>query len=320
MTQSVEIKQQQAFVVLNPVAGRTTPADVRYALEQVFGDGWTYSIYETQPDDDITAKVKQALAEGCDLVVAAGGDGTVSMVANGLVGSTVPLGIIPAGSANVLALELGIPGEIPAAAALLIGNHVQRQLDVMQIENQYFLLQIGIGLDSLMIKDTDRAAKRAFGRWAYMQTLVKKLFGFQSQRFTIIADGKRLRPRAAQVLVANAGTLGAKPLTWGPDIHPNDGRLDLCIVTVRTLFDYPRVAAQFITGKRNNSANIQYVQITDQVTIAADRPMPVQADGEIIGNTPISVKVVPHGIRVIVPPDAEPASPIKVFREANRNT
>jgi len=320
VTQHTETTPGHAFVVLNPVAGRTTPEDVRNALDTTLGQGgWEYEIYETKPDDDIPAQVRHALDEGCDLVIAAGGDGTVSMVANSLVGSDVPLGILPAGSANVLALELGIPGDIPTAAALLVGEHGKRKLDVMRMGEHYFILQIGVGLDAIMIKDTDREAKRALGRWAYMQTLARNLLGYESPRFTIVVDGKRMRPRAAQVLIANAGTLGAKPLTWGEHIHPNDGQLDLCIVRVRTLLDYPRVIWQFVTGRRGNKNNIQYVPIHESVTLAADKPLPVQADGEIIGTTPITVTVVPRGITVITPNEPETASPLKIFREAARD-
>ncbi|MBC8161992.1 MAG: diacylglycerol kinase family lipid kinase [Roseiflexaceae bacterium] len=311
---------KRAFVVLNPVAGRTAPDAVEAAISAAFdGGSWTYDIYQTEPDVDLQERVRAAVAAGCDLVIAAGGDGTVSMVANCLVGSDVALGILPAGSANVLALELGIPADINAAAALLVGDHHQRELDVMRMENNYFILQIGVGLDSLMIKETDRESKRAFGRWAYMRTLANNLVGFESQRFSIVVDGKRLRPRAAQVLIANAGTLGARPLTWGDHIQPSDGHLDLCIVKVRSLLDYPRVLYQFLTGRRRGSSNIEYMRIQESVTIACDRPLPVQADGEIIGTTPISVRVVPHGIRVIVPLDAKPAAPIKIAREANRH-
>lgn len=311
--------QSRAFVVLNPVAGRTTPDDVKNALDATLGQhGWKYDIYETKPDDDISAEIKRALGEGCDLIIAAGGDGTVSLVASSLVGHDVPLGILPAGSANVLALELGIPADIPQAAELLIGQHQLLDLDVMQTGDRYFVLQIGVGLDALMIKDTDRQSKRTLGRWAYMVTLVQKMFGFKGERFTLIADGKRMRPRAAQVLIANAGTLGAKPLTWGEHIAPNDGHLDLCVVKIRTLADYPRIIWQFLTGKRKQQSNIEYTRIEKQVTLTTDLPMPVQADGEIIGNTPIQVNVVPHGIKIVVPVDAETASTISVAREAGK--
>lgn len=313
-------QQSRAFVVLNPVAGRTTPEDVTSALDATLRqNGWTYDVYQTKPDDDVSAEIKQALEEGCDMVIAAGGDGTVSLVASSLVGSGVPLGVLPAGSANVLALELGIPGDIPTAAELLVGEHHVRDLDVMQTDSRYFILQIGIGLDSLMIKDTDRQAKRLFGRWAYMTTLVGKLYGHHSQRFTLVVDGKRMRPRAWQVLIANAGTLGVPPFRWGPDIFPTDGELDLCVFNVRKFTDYPRLIWQLLTGRYKSGSNITYFRIQKHVVVTTDKPLPVQADGEIIGETPIQISVVPRGIKLITPREEPTVSAVSVAKEADKD-
>jgi diacylglycerol kinase family enzyme len=133
--QTVATKQGRVFVVLNPVAGTSAPTDVRQTLETLFTEHRRQcSVYETSGDDDaLTAKLEQARQEGYDLVVAAGGDGTVSLVANNLVGSDIPLGILPVGTANVLALELGIPQTLEQVAALFIGEHQVRELDVMRL-------------------------------------------------------------------------------------------------------------------------------------------------------------------------------------------
>lgn len=321
MEQTVATKQGRVFVVLNPVAGTSAPADVRQTLETLFTEhGRQCSVYETSGDDDaLAAEMAQVRQDGYDLVVAAGGDGTVSLVASNLVGSDIPLGVLPVGTANVLALELGIPQTLEQAAALLVEDHQVRELDVMRLGERHFILQIGIGLDSLMIKDTSRQAKRLFGRLAYMTTLLGKLFGYRSQRFTMLVDGKRMRPRAWQVLVANAGTLGAPPFRWGPDIHPTDGELDLCIFNVRTPMDYARILWRFVTGRHKHGPNISYVRVRNQAIITTDRPLPVQADGEIIGETPVQVAVVPRGIAVIVPPNTEPAAAVDVAHEASKD-
>ena len=317
----VEAKPRQALIVLNPVAGRTTPEGLRAVLDTSFKQrGWEYEIYETKPDDSIGKRVRRAIDNGVDLVIAAGGDGTVSLVADSLVNTNIPLGILPAGSANVLALELGLPNDLAQAAEVLAGDHRELTLDLMKTEGRYFILQIGIGLDAMMIQDTDRRSKRIAGRWAYMSTLVKKMLGFQGQRFTIVVDGKRLRPRAAQILVANAGTLGIPPFRWGPDISLSDGELNLCIAKLRTMRDYPRLAWQLLKGDYSQSSNIDYIPFKKQITITTDDALPIQADGEIIGETPIRITVVPKGLRVIVPLEPEKAvtSPLKMAREADK--
>lgn len=302
MEHVVETAQSRAFVVMNPMAGHSTSAVMHQTLEATFGSSdWQYHVYETTGNDDIEAEVRAALADGCDLVVAAGGDGTVSEVAHALVGSDVPLGILPVGTANVLSLELGLPQDVVQAAALFTGDHTLRALDAMQVNGHSYVLQIGVGLDALMIKDTARGAKRVFGRLAYMTTLAMRMVGYQSRRCTLLIDGQRMRPRAWQLLVANAGTLGFPPFRWGPDIDPSDGELDLCIFNVRLPLDRLRIAWQLLTGRHQTSHSISYVRVRKRVIITTDDPMPVQADGEIIGNTPIQIDIVPQAIKVIVP-------------------
>jgi YegS/Rv2252/BmrU family lipid kinase len=298
------------FVVLNPMAGNSTADDIRAALERHFStDSWTQEIYETTGDEEVSDIVRAALERGCDLVVAAGGDGTVSEVAEALMHSDVPLGIIPVGTANVLARELELPLDLEDACALLVGEHATNSIDAMQVGDKAFFLQIGVGIDSLMIRDTDRAAKRRFGRAAYLWTALKWLIGYQPRRFTIAVDGRRLRPRAAQVLIANGGVLGMPPFSWGPHIRPDDGRIDVCVVSAHALTDYLRVGWQVLIGHRQRSQNIRYYSAERSVIIDADRPLPVQADGEILGETPVQVQVVPDAVAVVVPPSAPQEQP-----------
>jgi YegS/Rv2252/BmrU family lipid kinase len=293
----------RVFVVLNPMAGNSTATNVRAALDRHFSaDTWAQEIYETTGDEEVSDIVRAALARGCDLVIAAGGDGTVSEVAEALVHSDVPLGIIPVGTANVLARELGLPLDLEGACALLAGEHATNSIDAMQVGDKAFFLHIGVGLDSLMIRDTDRASKRRFGRAAYLWTALKWLIGYQPRRFTIAVDGRRLRPRAAQVLIANGGMLGMPPFRWGPHIRPDDGRIDVCVLSARSLSDYLRVAWQVLIGHRRRSPNIRYYSAMRSVVVDADRPLPIQGDGEILGETPVRVQVISDAVVLVVPP------------------
>ena len=295
---------QRVLVVLNPVAGQAQAEVVRQLLEATFrAHHCEHVIYETTGDDDVAAEIAGLEPAGLDLVVAAGGDGTVALVAHALVGHDLPLGILPLGTANVLALELGIPGDPAGAAELLVGEHRRRALDLMRVGNRHVVLQIGVGLDALMIRDTDRAAKRRLGRLAYLLTLAEKLHRHRARRFSLLVDGRHLRPRARQVLVANGGTLGTPPLRWGPDIAPDDGVLDLCIWQVGTPRYYLQQLWHLLTGRARQGPVLTYHRVHQQVVIAASAPLPVQADGEIIGETPVQVAVVPHAVQVIVPPE-----------------
>lgn len=296
-------KHQQVYVVLNPMAGNSTSNDIRTALEKHFDGQIELEIYETTgvEGEDVVTLVRAAVARGFTLIIAAGGDGTVSEVAEGLVETNIPMGIIPVGTANVFARELALPLTLEEACALLAGEHTSSSIDAMKVGEKYFVLQIGIGLDSLMIRDTERQAKRRFGRAAYIWTMLTRLAGYQPRRFTIVADGRRLRPRASQVLVANGGVLGVPPFRWGPHIAPNDGKIDVCIVSARTALDYLGLIWHTVLGQQRRDRNVRYLVAKQSIAISADHALPIQADGEILGETPVQIQVVPAAINVIVP-------------------
>jgi diacylglycerol kinase (ATP) len=302
---------RHVFAVLNPVAGSIDASRVRQALERHFPAGSTVcEIHEAGPDDRIAEVVRAALGRGCDLVVAAGGDGTVSMVANGLIGhdasGSVPLGIIPLGTANVLSRELGIPVDLELACQLVAGPHATTRIDGMRVGPACYFTQIGVGIDALMIRDTLREHKRRFGRVAYLWTAATRLLGFQPRRFMLVADGHPRRARASQIVVANSGILGQPPFRWGPDIRPDDGRLDVCIVRARNLIDYMKLSWFVLNGQHRRSPNVRYLAANQGVTISSQRPLPVQGDGEIIGETPVDIGVAPRAVAVIVPVAAAP--------------
>jgi diacylglycerol kinase family enzyme len=298
---------RRVFAALNPAAGSAKATDVRQALARHFPEGQAAcEIHEAGAGEPIDALVHAALARGCDLVVAAGGDGTVSMVAGALAGDAadVPLGIIPLGTANVLARDLGIPLDPEEACRLLASppeGHATTRIDAMRVGPGCYFTQVGVGIDALMIRDTRREDKRRFGRIAYLWTASTHLLGFQPGRFVVEADGRRQRARASQVVVANSGILGQPPFRWGPDIRPNDGRLDVCIIRARTLLDYARLGWYVLTAQHHRSPNVRYLAVRHAVAISSRRPLPVQGDGEILGETPVTVEVVPGAVAVIVP-------------------
>jgi len=304
-------QQERIFVVLNPMAGSSNADDIRQAVHVQLGEQVHIDIYETTGAEDVVAIVRAELANNPSIVVAAGGDGTISDVAEALISTDTRLGIIPVGTANVFARELGIPLDLAGACALLDSQANTTSVDAMKVGEQYFVLQIGIGIDSLMIRDTDRQSKRRFGRAAYMWTAFTRLIGYQPTRFTILADGKRLRPRASQVLIANGGVLGVPPFRWGPNIRPDDGKIDVCIVSARTALDYLGLIWHTVLGQQRRDRNVRYVTAERSIVISADQPLPIQADGEIIGDTPIQIKVVPNALKVIVPAPTSPAATAK---------
>ncbi len=303
-------RASRLFVILNPSAGSYRAGEVHVALERHFAcDDGTCDVHQTSGAEDLARLAREAAGRGCDVVVAAGGDGTVSAVAGGLVGTGARLGILPMGTGNVLARELGLPLALEEAVALLAGPHATTALDALKVGDRYFFTQVGVGLDALMIRGTRTEHKKRFGRLAYLWTAFTQLLGFRPRRFTIRVDGRREQHRASQVLVANSGTLGQPPFRWGPDIRPDDGRASVCIFRPHTLLDYTRLAWNFLRGRHRDEPSVRYRTAGQSVRIDSRRPLPVQADGEIIGRTPVTLEIIPGAVRVVVPPDGRPAEP-----------
>ena len=304
-----EPKFPRVYVVLNPKSGTCDLETARALLWRSFSIvGGRCEIHEPDDFDGLRDLVSQAVRSGVDLVVAAGGDGTVSAVAQVLVGTNTPLGIVPLGTANVLAKELGIPIAIEAAVALLTGSCSLSRIDAMEVNGGHYFTQVGVGIDALMIRDTTTEHKRRFGKAAYLWTALSFLIGFQPQKFTLTVDGKPSRHHASQVVVANCGMLGHPPFRWGPGIRPDDGRLDLCVVRARTAAHYLRLGFDVIRGRHKSNSSVRYAKIAREVTIATKTPLPAQADGEIVGETPTTVRLVQGALRVVVPEFSENGS------------
>jgi YegS/Rv2252/BmrU family lipid kinase len=300
----------KVFAVLNPRSGSCTVEDVREAIRDHMA-GAEIEIHEVSEGDDLRAIVRDALRRGCDPIIAAGGDGTVSTVADVLVGTGTFLIVFPLGTANVLARELGIPIDLDGASRLGAGRlnpgslsgrrHAVVVIDAMKIAGRHYFTQVGVGIDSLMIRDTAVEQKRKFGRLAYIRTALTSLVGFQPRRFAVTVDDRTFSVKASQVLVANTGMMGGPMLRWGPDIRPDDGRLDVCIVRARSILDYAALFVHVLLGSHKKSPNVRYVVASRSVVIEAKHPLPVQADGEILGTTPVRIEIVPLALKVVVP-------------------
>jgi YegS/Rv2252/BmrU family lipid kinase len=291
---------RRALIVINPLAGSSDVDRVREAMARAASGGLHCDVHVVAPAEQVTVAVRAALPGGFDLVAAAGGDGTVSAVASALVHTDIPLGIIPTGTGNILARDLGIPLDLDTALQLLCGPHHTRPLDAIRVSQQYYLLSVGVGLSAVMMRDTTLEDKRRLGRLAYVLRGLQALLGFQPQRFTLSVDGKSSRVRAAEVVVANSSTVGGPSIRWGPQVRLDDGVLDVCIVRARVPPDYFKIAWSLLRRQKKDP-RVRFLRAKRSIVINAGRPLPVEADGDLIGQTPVQMLVVPAAVRVIVP-------------------
>lgn len=304
-TQNAAMKKNRVFVVLNPVAGTTDAGNARDLITKYCEDqGWDCDIHETQKNEDIRHLVHEALKKEVDIVIAAGGDGTVSEVVGGMINSNVPMGIIPAGTGNNLARDLAIPVDLKAALSLLGDNHAIQRLDVMEVNHKkFYVLNVSVGLTSQVMKKTKRDEKRRFGFFAYLWHAIESILHTDMHVFHIQVDGKKsLRVRASELMVANAKFMGLQPQLDGVEISPGDGRMDIFIVRTESFREYLNLAAAFILRRKpEEDPTLHHIEARNMVQIRSEAPLPAQADGEMIGTTPVEIRLIPDSLQIIVP-------------------
>ena len=231
--------------------------------------------------------------------MAAGGDGTVSQVVDGLIGSSVPLGIIPVGTGNMLARDLEIPLKIDQAVALIAGTHTLRKIDAMRVNNRVCILSASLGPSAEVMRDTSSESKNRFGFLAYIWQALGKLFKLKRRFITVDIDGKTAKYQTVDASVFNCGILAKTLYPQGPDIRVDDGHLDVWIVDFRTIQDYPQYLFRIICKKPTKQLS-HFLKANRSVMINSNIPMPVQADGESIGTTPVVVEVLPGAVTIFV--------------------
>lgn len=257
----------------------------------------------------------EAAARGCSgRVIAAGGDGTVGAVADALIragasasaggAAPVPLGIVPLGTANVLARELGLPMDWEGAAEVAMESSGRRRIDAIRCGpgGRHLLTQAGMGVDAEMIRATRAEEKRRLGRWAYILRAISGMGRARSRRFRIAIDGGAAETaRATQVLIANCGTLGQRGFQWGPDIALDDGVMDVCAILARGWGDYLAVALDFALGRTRENPRVRYWKARSRVEVRTRRRVSAQADGESIGTTPLTFEMRAGCLEVVAP-------------------
>jgi diacylglycerol kinase (ATP) len=233
--------------------------------------------YEVPKTRKAPKAVRRAVKKGAKLIFVWGGDGMVQRCIDALAGSQkVELAILPAGTANLLATELGIPKDI--AKAVRIGlRGTRRKLDVGVINGERFAVMAGTGLDARVMRDVDGARKRRLGRVAYIHSGVKATRA-KAVRMTVRVDGTAwFKGKASLVLIGNIGTVtGGLPVF--PEASPSDGMLDVAVVTASGTWQYVRVLSRLVGGHPDRSPLVEMTR-GKKIDIALARRIPYQLDG-----------------------------------------
>lgn len=297
-------KRLKTYVIQNPVSGLSEPETVREKIRLVMSEHQIpFEIYETSGREDIHEIVKVAIKNGFEQFIAVGGDGTISSVASGLVHTRIPLVIIPTGTVNALARELQIPMALDDAVRWWASDCRSKMVDVIQVRERFYLLNVSAGTSAGIMKEVKREDIHRFGVLVFLWHGLKRIAGIPSYRFQLLIDGRRVNFRASEVMVANSGVLlGLNALQLDPEASLDNGKLSVCHARLQTVFDYVRIAFQILTTPLEENRELNCIDAMHEVTIQANHPIPVQGDGELIGYTPVTVKLIPRSLHLILPP------------------
>lgn len=298
----------KAYLVVNPTADGAGDT-LRTSVEKQCADrGWEPpTVLETSTDGDGppgAQEAARAVAEGADLVLSYGGDGTVRAVVCGLAGSGVPLGILPAGTGNLLARNLEMPLDVDEALTVAFDG-VDRPIDVGRTgdKGECFVVMAGLGFDAQMMADAPTALKHRVGWLAYLVSGARHLRG-ESHRVTLTLDDKAPIVRHARmVLVGNVGTLQGG-LDLLPDAVPDDGTLDLVVLSPTGFTDWVRVVSRLIRRSKDEDSRVERFRARE-VRIDVRHGWEAQLDGDPMGKRRSMTASVEPGALVIRVPREE---------------
>lgn len=292
-----EPSRRRVLFLRNPHA-RSGEDQAETARQSLLGCGLEVIAEEAAPERFRDA-VERARGR-VDVVVVGGGDGTINAAVPALVGRDLPLGVLPMGTANDLARSLAVP-LAPADACRVIATGAARAIDLGMVNGHYFLNAAGVGLSGAVTRRLDRARKRRWGVLSYAQAALdawreSDVFGARMR-----VNGEELYIRSLQVMVGNGRHYGGG-MTVAEDATIDDGLLHVYSIEPVPFLQLVGMAPRFRRGSQARSDAVMLVR-TQELELVTDRPVPVNADGELVGSTPARFSVVPRALRVVVPVD-----------------
>ncbi|MCB5283054.1 diacylglycerol kinase family protein [Arthrobacter sp. AL08] len=278
---------RRAAVVINP-AKSGGPELQREILRLCETQGWAEPLWlETSIEDPGTGQARQALEAGVDVVIAAGGDGTVRCVAEVLAGTKTPMGLVPLGTGNLLARNLGVDISDPVAACRGVLTGSERTIDVVKAtldhsdEQQLFLVMAGLGYDAAIMADTVDVLKDRMGWVAYVEAGIRKLPGKPVKAKISVDGGKTVQRRIRSVMIGNCGRIMGGVEIF-PDAKFDDGVLDLLVLAPRGRFGWLGVVAGIFGRNKRETESVEYFQ-GKAAEITLEREQEFQLDGDHLG-------------------------------------
>jgi YegS/Rv2252/BmrU family lipid kinase len=291
---------RNAVIITNPASGSYArfAHDLEETVTFLQQANWQVELKLTESAGDGSRLAREAVEQKADIVIAAGGDGTINEIIQELAGSETALGVLPIGTVNVWAREMVIPLESAGARDVLL-HGITRQIDLGRINNRYFLLMVGVGFDGEVAHAVEKTHAKRFGVLGYVFTMLKMSVQFRGFRVALTIDGQERRTRAFQIVIGNTQLYGgAVTFTWKAKC--DDGLLDVCIVRTGSRWRFLLLLRDLILQRKQKRELVTY-QTCTSLEIRSRRPIALQIDGDAAGQTPATIQIAPGALKVIVP-------------------
>lgn len=298
---------RSACLIFNPVSGQGDKDQDLATIKSILEPEIELDIQFTTKEISGGELAREAVKRNVEMIIASGGDGTVSTVAEALIGTNIPLGAIARGTANAFANALGIPDTIePACKTILAG--VTKKVDAALCNEQPMILLAGVGFEADTVEDADREAKDRLGMLAYVLSGLKQLKEIKQFTAEIETPDKIITVDTSAVTIANAAPPSSVLAHGTAGVIFDDGLLDVTILSPKTALGAITTSIQLLQSTANEETveaeGVGYLR-SSWVKVTANPPQKVVVDGEIIGTTPIEIKCIPGGLTVFVPSELE---------------
>jgi YegS/Rv2252/BmrU family lipid kinase len=301
-----------AHLIFNPVAGQRDPDADLALIRSLLEPQLLLNVVMTRPDLDPAAQTRELIAmiqkrqasdTGSVMIVASGGDGTVSAVAGAVIGTDIPLGVIPRGTANAFSAALGIPTDVRGACHTLLAGHTQ-VVDAARCNDTPMILLAGLGFEAGMVNRASRQLKNRLGPLAYVLAGAQQLASQESFRARLVLDGHSFELEAAAITIANVAPATSVLAQGFGQVIPDDGLLEITIATalshIQGLHALASLMASAVVGSATEREDLLCMRARE-IVVSTDPPQRLVIDGEILEANPITFTCLPRALTLVAP-------------------
>lgn len=292
-----------AVIIANPTAGSYLfhTRQIDETVTFLRSNGWDVELCLTEKAGDARRLARLAVEQQMEVVIAAGGDGTINEIIQELAGSETALGVLPVGTVNVWARETNIPLDDVGARKVLVDGKLRR-VDLGKVNDRYFLLMAGIGFDAEVAHAIEKKPIKRLGVVGYLLLGTWLSLGYESFRTYLTVNGRLIKKDALQIIIGNTQLYGGTiKYTW--QAQCDDGQLDVCVVRKRNMLGRFIIFIDFLLRREQRHQWVTYAK-SDVIEVRTRQPVAIQVDGDPSGFTPAKFTVAPQALKVIVPHNA----------------